>query len=460
MLGLQRDAGNAAVQSYLTDREPSTPDPYANDPAYLVGSPVGDPYANDPAYLVGSPVGDPYAIDPTYETAFEDDYIDTLDLELDLEDEPSVGAQSALGGNQAPATKYGQVRSLGSGYEGESESNRLDFVLEIFNHALAGYLRAEGILSGSQREVHAMLKAGRLPAEAAEVANDPAVARKMLIEQMGWRAEDIPMVMQARTTYLATDDDRHAYELTGGGTLMQNGAPFDTTAPEPMYSKFSGKGWGIYVMAPDGRLYAGSHRVGLFHHSSFLAGGDVAGAGELKAESGRLRGITNKSGHYTPGPEHMRQVLEELAARGSSLAGVQLRLVGAADPGPFDAATWLREQTAPQDSSNDGPVLYSEVPSENGQYIEDDEGVASGGSDSYSLTPAYEGSGGGSSGGGSDGYSSTPAHVGLAGGSSGDEQVGYVYSTTLDEDREQPARSGGRGSPASLAYLRTPSEVP
>ncbi|MFP4310419.1 MAG: hypothetical protein ACLFS9_00365 [Nitriliruptoraceae bacterium] len=364
MLGLQRNAGNAAVQSYLADRGPSSPDPYANDPAYLVESPGGDPYANDPAYLVESPGGDPYAIDPTYETAFEDDYIDTLDLELDLEDEPSVGAQSALGGNQAPATKYGQVRSLGSGYEGESESNRLDFVLAVFNSSLAAHLRVEGILSGSHQEVLAMLNAGRLPSDAAEVANDPAVARKMLIEQMGWRAEDIPMVMQARTTYLATDDDRRAYELTGGGTLMQNGAPFDTTAPEPMYSKFSGKGWGIYVMAPDGRLYAGSHRVGLFHHSSFLAGSDVAGAGEIKAEGGKLRGITNKSGHYTPGPEQMRQVLEELAGRGTSLAGVELRLVGAANPGPFDAATWLREQTAPGAPSNAAPGGYLASPAE------------------------------------------------------------------------------------------------
>ena len=56
------------------------------------------------------------------------------------------------------------------------------------------------------------------------------------------------------------------------------------------------------------------------HHSSVLAGGAVAGAGELELDyEGYVKKISNKSGHYKPGAAQMIQLLEELARQGALL---------------------------------------------------------------------------------------------------------------------------------------------
>ncbi|SEP51466.1 hypothetical protein SAMN02990966_08002 [Rhodospirillales bacterium URHD0017] len=73
-------------------------------------------------------------------------------------------------------------------------------------------------------------------------------------------------------------------------------------------TEFSGEGWGIFVVSPDGRLFGGSHVVGEHHHSSFLGGGMVSAAGEFVVDTtGVLRFITAKSGHYTPTVDNMRR---------------------------------------------------------------------------------------------------------------------------------------------------------
>jgi hypothetical protein len=70
-----------------------------------------------------------------------------------------------------------------------------------------------------------------------------------------------------------------------------------------MQANMMGKDWGIYVMVPEGQMYAEGHKVGLFHHSSFLAGGDVAAARQLKVSTaGKLEHITNKTGPYEAEP--------------------------------------------------------------------------------------------------------------------------------------------------------------
>ncbi|WP_218581945.1 hypothetical protein, partial [Nocardia cyriacigeorgica] len=54
-------------------------------------------------------------------------------------------------------------------------------------------------------------------------------------------------------------------------------------------------------MDNQGNLYASLHHApGQFHHSSFLAGGPVAGAGELEVIDGVLQLVTDSSGHYRP----------------------------------------------------------------------------------------------------------------------------------------------------------------
>jgi len=84
-----------------------------------------------------------------------------------------------------------------------------------------------------------------------------------------------------------------------------------------MTTFFSGPGYGIYVMSAEGNIHLNSHSVGKFHHSSLLAGGDVAGAGEMQiAHDGTLLWISNKSGHYRPSTQNLGQVIHRLTKMG------------------------------------------------------------------------------------------------------------------------------------------------
>jgi hypothetical protein len=100
-------------------------------------------------------------------------------------------------------------------------------------------------------------------------------------------------------------------------------------------------------MSERGQFYAGSHKVGLFHHSSLLAGEDAACGGEMKASNGKLEHITNKSGHYTPNPDHLQQALGELARGGVKLGGVAATVWDKNTEGKvvkrrYDAAEFMR----------------------------------------------------------------------------------------------------------------------
>lgn len=53
-----------------------------------------------------------------------------------------------------------------------------------------------------------------------------------------------------------------------------------------------------------------------FHHSSFLSGGEVTCAGEIKCKDGKLELISNVSGHYRPPEDFLRQVFMELEDHG------------------------------------------------------------------------------------------------------------------------------------------------
>ena len=149
---------------------------------------------------------------------------------------------------------------------------------------------------------------------------------------------------KTQVKYLGTDEARDEFEMKVGGSITQGGQPYDTSA---MYSKFKGDGFAIYVMSQDGRFYSTSHKIGLFHHSSFMGGGAVAGAGEIKVVGGTVQYITNKSGHYTPGDKELTQTLHALqgASGFSSAKLARLRPGGTSwqDPYPDGAAGFLRD---------------------------------------------------------------------------------------------------------------------
>ncbi len=78
----------------------------------------------------------------------------------------------------------------------------------------------------------------------------------------------------------------------------------------------------LYVLDPAGRLFVHPGERGLVHHSSFVDGGPVAGAGRIRVEDGVVRALDSESGHYRVPPTVATQVLDWLAARGVSLGGV------------------------------------------------------------------------------------------------------------------------------------------
>lgn len=70
-------------------------------------------------------------------------------------------------------------------------------------------------------------------------------------------------------------------------------------------------------MDEHGNLYASNYQeVGKLHHSSFLAGRPVAGAGEIAVRNGVPELLSRKSGHYLPSDEHQQQVRSVLAEQG------------------------------------------------------------------------------------------------------------------------------------------------
>src|SRR5262249_47051014 len=125
-----------------------------------------------------------------------------------------------------------------------------------------------------------------------------------------------PSVVKAFLKGVAYLDDltRKDYTVTfDGATAMWRGAPFDTSS---MKTVFSSIGFAIWVISKEGEMYAGNHVFGEFHHSSFLAGGDVRCGGEVKASNGTIEFLSAKSGHYRPELENLIWAVDALDCQG------------------------------------------------------------------------------------------------------------------------------------------------
>jgi hypothetical protein len=104
----------------------------------------------------------------------------------------------------------------------------------------------------------------------------------------------------------ANEADKYQVRFENDELLDHDGHPVHTRY---MSTAFSGLGWAIFVCSPEWKMFVNSHQVGVHHHSSFLAGGAVAAAGELVVRNGVIMCVTAKSGHYTPTPENIRSFL-------------------------------------------------------------------------------------------------------------------------------------------------------
>ena len=174
--------------------------------------------------------------------------------------------------------------------------------------------------------------------------------------------------MPQRVRYLRSEPERAPYKVqVAGGKLMYRGRPMDTTGSRKVIKQdftTHGRSMGplgeitnrfLYAMSVNGDIYAAdmsteykdggvfdlytfggitvnnTHKLAQkfgstvrgprtelvgFHHSSFLAGDEVACAGELEVSHGKLVSINNNSGHYTPPPECLLTLIDSLSRAG------------------------------------------------------------------------------------------------------------------------------------------------
>lgn len=111
-----------------------------------------------------------------------------------------------------------------------------------------------------------------------------------------------------------TDSEREQYELVVQDGLIVNkssGKPFDTADANTHW------GEAIFVMDPEGRIFASNYQdPGTFHHSSLSGGKDVASAGTIDVADGVLLRVGNQSGHYIPKQSLNSQFFDELESKG------------------------------------------------------------------------------------------------------------------------------------------------
>jgi hypothetical protein len=115
--------------------------------------------------------------------------------------------------------------------------------------------------------------------------------------------------------YLGPQEREHYEYIVEEGKIVhkQSGEFLDTT-----------KGKWIFVMSTSKRLYSGVKQKGVFHHSSFLAGGATLAAGRLVVEDGTLTAISAYSGHYRPTDDRLQSFLSILRENGLNLDNVKI----------------------------------------------------------------------------------------------------------------------------------------
>lgn len=116
---------------------------------------------------------------------------------------------------------------------------------------------------------------------------------------------------------------RKSYRLKSNdsGLAIYNHALFSTANMETV---LSGRGTAIWVVGTNGKMYVGNHIGASFHHSSFLAGGDITCGGEIRAKDGKIQYLTAKSGHYQPEILAFATAITAMKAQGFSLTDTKL----------------------------------------------------------------------------------------------------------------------------------------
>jgi len=134
---------------------------------------------------------------------------------------------------------------------------------------------------------------------------------------------DMAALNARMVSYDETPEAQGKTQVTIQGGKLKRSATYDPPNADVDTSnsvtQHSGKGWEVFVTSPGGEIHMASHKIGKYHHSSLLAGQPVAMAGEMKVLGGTINIMSNKSGHYTPGPEHFQHFLRTIEKAGIAL---------------------------------------------------------------------------------------------------------------------------------------------
>jgi hypothetical protein len=85
--------------------------------------------------------------------------------------------------------------------------------------------------------------------------------------------------------------------------------------------------------------------VSSVHHSTPLAGGGVAGAGQLTVEQGVITAINDESGHYKPEGEYLWQTVAWLHAQGMPVADISVTQIAKGQEAKLVLEGWQLMQT-------------------------------------------------------------------------------------------------------------------
>lgn len=154
----------------------------------------------------------------------------------------------------------------------------------------------------------------------------------------------------------------------------------DATGAENMRVSGASVGKGgehIFVMDGEGQIFAKEGQAALnqeddtgrgvhVHHSSFLAGEDIAGAGEMKIDQqGFIKEVTDRSGHYKPGEAQTTQTLNELETKGVNLDNVKFTM----DRGPEKTTGMAKEYQQGGEQTFKARHTLADQIKENGQNV-------------------------------------------------------------------------------------------
>ena len=110
--------------------------------------------------------------------------------------------------------------------------------------------------------------------------------------------------------YTRTEQLAHLILVSDEGLLLSNGEKLSTGA----------RGL-IYVITMEGELIAGVNIAKIVHHTTLAMGKPVLAAGWFAAEHGRIKALSNESGHYRPTKNHLQFVIQYLVCKNVPLKG-------------------------------------------------------------------------------------------------------------------------------------------